>query len=251
MQGNCIIMNSMREEFITGLIKKEKEAEDVYSFYFKRPNFFNFLPGQYIKLSLDIKDPDERGVSRYFTIASSPTEHGFIMITTRIIQSSFKKTLVNLSAADKVKMRGPFGDFILYEKTNSPQIFLAGGIGITPARSIAVFLKDKKLNIKMTILASFSAVQDIVYFELLKQIESDFPQFKFVVTVTKPEGSKVKWNGEVGRIDEQKLKKYIEDINAATYYISGPRLMVEAMEGIVKNLGINPLQVKTEVFPGY
>lgn len=238
--------------FSLTFLKKEKVSADAYSFFFDRKETqFSFLPGQYIRMTLDIKNPDERGNPRFFTIASSPTEEDYVMITTRVIKSAFKKTLLDLVPGTKVKLDGPFGNFVLNEEDKNPRIFLAGGIGITPFRSMVVYAHDKKLAIPMTLFASSSRTDDTVYFDELKKVEEELLDFRYIVTVTKPEESKIKWNGETGRIDEEKLRKYTDNVSEPVYYISGPNAFVTAMHELVKGLGVDPQKIKTEVFPGY
>lgn len=121
------------KEFYLHFIKKEKIAKDTYSFYWDSTNIdLNFLPGQYVRMTLDIKNPDNRGSSRSFTIASSPLEKQHIMITTKIIQSpapdgagqsSFKKRLMMLKPQELVKFFGSMGGFILNEEEKDQRAF--------------------------------------------------------------------------------------------------------------------------------
>lgn len=233
--------------FEAKLIKKKQVSQDAHSFYFERPRDFDFIPGQYVKIVLDILNQDERGVSRFFSISSSPTEHNFITITTRIIKSSFKKTLVNLSSGDHVSIRGPHGSFTLEEEDTRPKIFLTGGIGITPFRSMSVYAHDKKIKTLITLIASFSTVEDLIFHEELNNIKNE--NFKFVVTVTHTE--QTSWNGETGRIDAEMLRKYIAKIKNSVYYIAGPESLVDAMAELVRSLGVSEENIRTENFPGY
>ncbi len=234
--------------FTTELIKKEKVSSGAYAFYFRRPDNFNFDPGQYIKMTLDIKNPDARGASRFFSIASSPTEKEYLLITTRIMQSSFKKTLQSINPGDIIQMNGPFGGFTMDEKSDKPAVFLTGGIGITPFRSMAFYAHDKNLNIKVTLLASFATSQDLVFFEELKSIAGS--NFKFIPTITHLIKGET-WKGETGRIDDQMIRRYIEKPDIPIYYIAGPQAMVDAMIKLVNSIGVLPGQIKKENFPGY
>lgn len=235
------------QNFTSRLIKKEQLTQDAYSFYFAQPPTFEFIPGQYIKMALNIDNPDDRGVSRFFTIASSPTEKNYLMITTRILESSFKKSLGKLAVGDEAQMRGPHGAFVLDEKDTRPWVYLAGGIGITPARSMMVYSKNKSLNREMILLASFSTLDELIFEHEFNSLSNE--SRKIIFTITHPENSD--WRGETGRIDSQKLKKYIRNITGSIYYISGPTTFVEAMERLVRSLGVADENIKTENFPGY
>jgi ferredoxin-NADP reductase len=233
--------------FNSKLIRKQKVSKDAFAFYFERPEDFEFLPGQYIKMTLDIDNPDERGISRFFSIASSPTEKDHILITSRIIESTFKKSLVNLKDGEAVNMRGPHGQFVLDEQETADKVFLTGGIGITPFRSMSVYARDKGFKSPITLIASFTNIDDLLFYEDLTAIISD--RFKFIVTITHPEGST--WKGETGRIDVEKINKFVRSVKESVYYIAGPESMVTAMVELVTAMGVPEIQIKKENFPGY
>jgi ferredoxin-NADP reductase len=111
----CFTMTSARIFFLSFLKKKEL-AEDVFCYFFDKKNSeFSFRAGQYVQMTLPHDDVDDRGSSRYFTLSSSPTESEYLFITTRIGQSSFKKTLFHLKPGTKVQFFGPMGAFVLPE----------------------------------------------------------------------------------------------------------------------------------------
>lgn len=208
-----------KKEYYLAFIKKEKVSKDAYSFYFNRA--FNFLPGQYIRMTLDIENPDKRGISRSFTISSSPLED-YMTVTTRIIQSSFKKKLANLVPGAKVKIFGPLGSFLFNEEDKSSRIFLGGGIGITPFHSMVTFSNAKKLAIPINLFVSFSTVDEIIFREELEEISKNNPNIKIIYTITHPEETPPeadqpladKWEGETGRISESLIKKYLLDVQS-------------------------------------
>jgi ferredoxin-NADP reductase len=241
-----------QKEFYLPFVKKEQLAKDTYSFYFDiAKRGFNFLPGQYIRMTLDVKNPDSRGNSRPFTIASSPLEKGYIMITTKVIQSSLKKKLFNLKPGENVQFFGPMGGFILDEEEKVDRVFLAGGIGITPFHSMIAYAFEKKLSIPITLLVSFSNVEDLVFYKELTDIAKKNPYIKVVYTVSHPEKPSIKWKGETGRISETLIKKYIQDIFKPQYFIVGPPAMVAAIEEVVNNMGVENKKIFIENFTGY
>lgn len=233
-------------------IRKEKISQnDTYTFYFERKNLpFTFLPGQYLRLTFPNLE-DERGNSRFFTISSSPTEEEYITITTRIIKSPFKFCLLKLQKGDSVEFRGPFGRFVLDENDKRSHIFIAGGIGITPFRSMIFYAKDKKLSIPMTLFASFSLSEDVIWKEELLELEKTIPNLKSIFTVTKHENSKVPWKGVVGRLDQNKFLKYISNPTELIYFIVGPTGLVESLKSTILELGVKDENIHIENFPGY
>ena len=277
-------MNSTPKNFQLPFIRKEKIARDIYSFYFNRlaNADFDFVAGQYIRMILNIANPDERGTSRFFTVASSPLEKQYIMITTKIIKSSFKKKLLELWPKDMVKFYGPIGGFILNEEDKHERVFLAGGIGITPFHSMITYLHAKNLSIPITLIASFSTIEDLIFYEELSDIAKENPRIKVIYTISHPEksfqnsfrhsresgnpirsfaendgfeiafeGSRKSWNCETGRITDALIKKFISNIFEPLYYIVGPPVMVAAIEDTVRKMGVANDKIFIENFTGY
>ncbi len=227
-------------------------ALDAYAFYFDRKNEdFDFLPGQYIRMMLSISNPDERGNSRLFSIVSSPLEKDYLMITTRIIQSSFKQELVKLPEGSMVKFFGPMGKFTLTEDEMEPRVFLAGGIGITPFHSMIRYVAQKNLPVSIYLFVSFSTIKELIFYKELSQIAIEKPNIKIIYTITHPKESQDNWQGEIGRISDTLIKKYVLDIQKPIYYIAGPPKMVEAMVLMVSQMGISADKIRKENFSGY
>ena len=115
------------------LIEKRNETKDIITFIFEPEKKFKWRAGQYLILSTDHKNPDNRGKMRFFTISSAPFENN-PSITTRINKinsSSFKKALTALKIGSVINAKGPDGDFVI-KNINKKYIFIAKGVGITP-----------------------------------------------------------------------------------------------------------------------
>src|SRR3989344_8974556 len=102
-------------DFQLPFFKKEQVAKDTWEFYFDRTKIpdLEFLPGQHLRLTIDLKNPDGRGNSRSLSISSSPLNKKYLTITTKILQSAFKKELVNITPGTVVNFFGPIGRFVL------------------------------------------------------------------------------------------------------------------------------------------
>jgi ferredoxin-NADP reductase len=113
-----------------------EETRSVVTFAFELEHGLEYQAGQYVTLKLaGVKDP--RGSQRPFTLSSSPTEGARLSITTKMSDSPFKARLTEISergALDEIKMRGPMGEFKF--TTARAAVMVAGGIGITPFRSM-------------------------------------------------------------------------------------------------------------------
>ncbi len=117
-------------------VRSQQESQGTHSFLFETSEALNFQAGQYLQLTLPHGDVDDRGDTRWFTISSAPHER-LLRITTRIARpsSSFKHALTGLAPGALAQAEGPAGDFT-YRDEARPAVFIAGGIGITPFRSI-------------------------------------------------------------------------------------------------------------------
>lgn len=230
-------MNSAKY-FYLNFIKKEKISKDVFVFYFNKKNSdFNFLAGQYVHIYLSVIDEKGRGNSRMFTIASSPLEKDYIFFATKRGKSLFKKTLFNLKSHTSVKFYGPSGGLVLDEARKSSYVFLAPGIGITPFRSIIKYISQKNLKISITLLASFSKKEGILFFSELTNISKSNPNIKIIYTLT--------------RINKEFINKYIKNINKHLYYIAGSPKAVLDLEEIVSGMGVSTDRIFIEDFEGY
>jgi ferredoxin-NADP reductase len=214
------------------------ETGDIKTFIFKPHHAVHPLPGQYLYYSLPHPNPDDRETNRYFTNSSAPFE-GHVSITTRISDqgSTFKKALVQLKPGDTIEAEEPDGDFIL-DSPEKPSVFIAGGIGITPFRSIILDLDHKNAPINVTLLYGYRN-DDVLFKQLFDEIASRHPEFK-VHYVIEPE-----------RITPDLIKEKIGDIKTPTFYVSGPEPMVEAFEKQLTEMGVPDNHQKQDFFPGY
>lgn len=229
------------------LIKKVEEARSTVSFYWEPEKEVAFKAGQYFYFTLPKLDfPDPRGATRHFTLSSSPTETGYIMNTTRIREESgFKKTLNALPVGTIIEGEGPNGTFLLDDSELGPHIFIAGGIGITPFRSIIKYVSDKNLSTQIFLIYSDSSEEDMPYKKELDDLSKSHPNIKIKFVFTKTEG----------RIDEDKIKSLSQnwglEIAKCTWWLCGPPPMVDAMEQIIVKLQIPFGRVRVEKFTGY
>lgn len=227
------------------LVKKTDEARATKSFYFQMSEEFVYEAGQYIYITLpELKYPDPRGETRHFTISSSPTEGKIIRITTRIREESgYKKTLDELPIGATVEGRGPQGLFVLpTQPIINNHLFLAGGIGITPFRSMIKFSLDTNLNIPINLIYSNS--------------DSDFT-FKNDLDLWQNQGNNLKidyFDSSIsGHLDSEKLKSLLAENNLkqTTFWVVGPNAFVNAMEEALAKLEVPEENIKTEKFTGY
>lgn len=230
------------------LVKKVEEAPDTVSFFWQTESKVNFAPGQYYYYTLPkLNYPDERGDTRHFTISVSPTEGELLRLTTRIRKASgYKMTLTELPIGAEISGRGPQGEFVLdsLAKNNKVNVFLAGGIGITPFRSMIKYYIDKKLSIPMYLIYSNSDSNFVFKDEIDSWTSKhDWLKVKYVNT------------SQEGRIDLSKLTSCIRnwklDIGDLHFWLVGPPTFVNALEEVLQKMDVKENQIDSEKFVGY
>ena len=174
-----------------------------------------------------------KGPIRHFTLASSPTEE-FILISTRIRDSPYKKKLDSLQIGTTVKVRGPQGKFTLHEDHSKPAIFLSGGIGVTPFRSMIKYATDKNLPIRIIMLDSNRSRENILFKNDFDKCADTNKNLKIIYTITEEQNKNGddEWKGEKGKDRHSHAEKVSEfgDIEKCIFYICGPPAMVKAMQ---------------------
>lgn len=233
------------------LIKKIEVAEGTMAFVFEKPDGFIFKAGQFGDFTLlNPKQSDDEGNTRGFSIASSPNAKE-LMFTTRMRDTAFKRTIKELPLGTEIKFDAPYGSFTLHKNTSIPAVYLTGGIGITPVRSIVLQAANDKLLHDIYLFYSNNRPEDAAFLNELIALEKENIHYKFIGTMTNMEKSNQQWNGEHGFINKEMIIKYIKDITAPIYYISGPAKMVTAMRKMLVDASVNEDNIRTEEFSGY
>lgn len=213
-----------------------KESEDVYTFLFEKEKDLTWKAGQHGLFS--ITHMTIKNAIRPFSVASAPTEN-FIKITTIIRDnpSDFKKAMLELKQGMTITMSGPVGSF--YLKDNSPSLLIAGGIGITPFRSIVKQIEveesggEKQIN-----LLYIDSRKSYIYKDELDEIANNTS-----INVTYLD-SRSDLHQEVDKFTT--LYK-----NNGKYFIAGSKSMVDSISVYLKNNNISKLNIKKDVFIGY
>ncbi|MFL6497208.1 MAG: Rieske 2Fe-2S domain-containing protein [Nitrososphaera sp.] len=260
---------------LTLLEKDRIEGTDVTSFKFSKQSDqvgeegktpLNYVAGQFAFFDIGGVYDDPKGPIRHFTISSSPTEN-FIMFSTRIRDSPYKKRLSTLEEGARVKVRGPEGQFVLHDEDYSKKsaVFLSGGIGVTPFRSMIKYATDKQLPLKITMFDSNRNRDSILFKKEFDDWANTNKNIKIVYTISEdqdphehPQQSSSptanEWRGEYGRIDKAMILKYLDinTLNKSIFYICGPPGMLKAMQSLLQdNLEIPKERIKVEEFVGY
>jgi len=165
--------------------------------------------------------------------------------------TAFKRVLKTMPLGTEVRIVGPFGSLILHQNADRPAVFLAGGIGITPFRSMLLQATEQKLPYHLILFYSNRRPEDAAFLEELEELEKENSNYRFIGTMTEMAGSNRVWRGETGYINQEMPAKYIGDLAAPIYYIAGPPALVAAMERTLSDAGVNSDDVRAEEFAGY
>jgi ferredoxin-NADP reductase len=209
----------------------------------------DFRPGQYFWVTLlDPPYDDEKGPKRHISVVTSPTERGVRGLATRIRDSAFKRSLVELSEGAEVEVEQPKGSFVLPEETDRIYVFIAGGIGITVFRSMLRYIADKGLPHRVTLVYSNRDRESTAFYDELRELEAANPNLDVVITMTEDPG----WEGETRRIDADMLRDHLgEELDSYTYLVAGPPAMVDGVAEALQGAGIPEDQVRPARFSGY
>jgi ferredoxin-NADP reductase len=221
------------------------------AFYFEKPEDFEFQAGQFVNFTLlNPGDTDLQGNTRTLSIASAPHERK-LMVAMRLRTTAFKRSLDSLPLGTELLLQGPYGWMTLPRNTARPAVLLAGGIGITPFRSLIWSEGEALSPRKILLVYSVRVPEEAAFLEELHDMEQYNKRYKLICTVTQPEKSTTHWEGEIGRISIEMLSKWIPDLTLPIYYIAGPPGMVTSVRQMLIGAGIAEEDIRAEEFCGY
>lgn len=230
------------------LIKKETIARDTMAFHFSKPEGFDFRAGQFADYTLiDPPQTDKEGDTRGFSLVQAPYEPNLIAAT-RMRDTAFKRVLRDLPLGTEVKLDAPYGDFTLHKTETTPAVFIIGGIGVTPVRSMVAQATHDKTAHRIALLHASRTPVDFPFKADFERLAQDNPNFTYVAVA---DSAPADWRGERGAITVEMVKQYVPDLARPIYYLSGPEGMVKAMRQLLVGLKVNEDNIRTEEFTGY
>jgi ferredoxin-NADP reductase len=233
-------------EYQMTLMDRQRIARDTMAFWFDtNGDRYEFRAGQHA----DFVFASESDNSRTFSLASSPLNKEPIMIAMRMRKTAFKSALKAAALGTEFIVSRPRGSFTLHRDITRPAVFLAGGIGITPIRSILQCAAQERLPHKLYLFYSNREADDAAFIEELQSMAVQNPNFTLVPTVT---GHKtLAWPHEKGYISREMLTRHLLRLNGPIYYIAGPSGMVTAMTELLDSSGVSRDDMRTEEFGDY
>jgi ferredoxin-NADP reductase len=209
----------------------------------------DFRPGQYFWVELlDPPYDDEKGARRHISVVTSPTERGILGLCTRLRDSAFKRSLVELPVGTEVEVEQPKGNFALPEDTGPHYVFVAGGIGITVFRSMLRYIDDTGEPYRVTLVYSNRDRESTAFLDELEELDARADWFRLVATMTQDSG----WGGETRRVDADMLAEVIgDDLASHRFLVAGPPAMTEGVVDALKGAGVPEERILSDGFSGY
>lgn len=231
------------------LLKREGIAEGTMAFHFSKPEGFEFRPGQFADFTLiDPAQTDAEGNVRGFSLVQAPFEPDLV-VATRMRDTAFKRVLKDLPIGTELKLDAPYGDFTLHKTESTPAVFIIGGIGVTPVRSMIAQATHDKTGHRITLLHACRTPAQLPFRSDFEQLARDNRNFTYIAIAT--DSAADDWRGERGRVDAAMIRKHVPDLARPIYYLSGPEGMVKAMRRLLMEMKVGEDNIRTEEFAGY
>ncbi len=232
------------------LVERKRIAINTADFVFTSDRPLNYKPGQYMEWTLPHTHADARGIRRYFTLASSPTESDVRLgIKFYNPSSTYKQVMLNMTSDDQVVAAHVVGDFTLPRNKSKKLVFIAGGIGVTPFRSMIKYLIDKNEKRDITLIYAADSADDIAYREIFEQARTQLGA-KVIYVYAKPTAP-LDATSRAGYVDAAAISAIVPDAAKRSFYISGSHVMVQAVKTALKHSGAKRHKIKVDYFPGY
>jgi ferredoxin-NADP reductase/Na+-translocating ferredoxin:NAD+ oxidoreductase RnfD subunit len=243
-------VSSLRRRITLTLHSSKQVSREVYEFLFEPSQPFAFQAGQYMEWTAPHAHPDSRGIRRFFTIASAPSDV-FVRLGVRlpVESSTFKDVLKNIRKNATLSATGVAGDFILPKDPAQKIAAIAGGIGITPFMSMFRQLAQDGQRRNITLIYVAASPLDFAYQEELNEIQA-----KIGLTILYlPTGFTElnNWKGPSGYLTDVLIQEKIPDFKERCWYLSGPNAMVEDYSWIIRKMGVQSRAIHKDYFPGF
>ena len=240
---------------VVTLASRREVAVRTLAFEITRPDGFQFKAGQTVDLTwINPSETDSEGDTRTFSIASAPDDPQ-LLFATRLRDTAFKRILERAPLGTALRMEGPFGNLTLHNNASRTAILIAGGIGITPFRSMVRRAAHDRLPQRILLFYANKSTESAAFFEEFEAMGKENPNFAFIPTMGNPPPS---WHGETGRISAEMLNRHLNSIASPdfhtagpVYYVAGPPAMVTGIRNVLNNAGIDDDDIRSEEFSGY
>ncbi len=201
------------------------------------PDGITIKAGQYVQFVVpEYEDLDEE-VYRAYSVASPPGDATHVELEIRLVPGGICTTYVHehLKEGDEVTINGPYGEFYLRD-SDSPIIFIAGGSGMAPIKSILLDMEKTQNPRAAQYFFGARSKRDLFLLEEMKALQSSIPNFTFVPALSEPLAEDA-WEGEIGLITDV-VRKNVSDGHTSEAYLCGSPGMIDACIKVLTELGV-------------
>jgi glycine betaine catabolism B len=202
-----------------------------------------FRAGQYVNWEVTIGNVK---TGRAFSISSPPHQRGFYELTVRRMEPGFVSAYLmdTVKAGDEFQISGPAGFFYHEPLTDGKDlVFIAGGSGVTPFRSIIREVTERSLDMNIRLIYGTRITGDVIFGEELAGITDRHKNIRCELVVSEPQPG---YKGMTGFITGDVIKKCVGDVKGKTFYLCGPELMYRFVEPELTKLGVPGRRIKKE-----
>jgi len=220
-----------------------EETDDTWSVWMQPVghNGLKFEAGQFIWITLG--DSPFSLQQHPFTISSAPGQKK-IRLTIKEL-GDFTSQIDTLEAGSLAFIEGPYGNFTLDAGSSTHNVFIVGGIGITPTMSILQDLKRRGDQRETTVIYGTPSKELTPFYEELKKLSAEINLSLIHVFEKAPDS----WKGETGFITEEIMRRNLpENISDCEYFVCGPPLMMDVVESTLREWGVPVHRVHSERF---
>jgi ferredoxin-NADP reductase len=226
-------------------VRIERQTHDCVSLRFRAAgtDLLGIKPGQFLTFDWLL---DGQKLARSYSVASSPTQTGFVEIAVKQQPGGCVSHFLNAQASVglTVEARGPFGQFCFDPNKHKSIVLFAGGSGITPILSILRYIDDRCLDTRAVLFFSVRTGQDIIFEHELERLGARLPLVKLVIVPTRRD------NGEVRHLSREQIVWELDELRSHTFFLCGPDAFMEHVRGILQSLDVDSSRILQERFGG-
>ena len=225
-------------EYVATVSSIEDVTHDIKEVFFSIQDEISFRAGQYVQLVVPAYGDIREETMRAYSMSSQPSVKNGVELLIRLVPNGIVTTYVHkmLKVGDRIRILGPFGDFFLRD-TDSDIIFIAGGSGMAPIKSILLDMMEKGVERKAYYFFGARSKRDLFYLDEMKEIESKMPNFHFIPALSDPQ-QEDNWQGEVGLITDvvdRYLSEQGDDVAREGYLCGSPGMINACIDVLTKH----------------
>ena len=208
---------------------------------------FMWSAGQYIAVHFDRRG--RKTPVRCFSIVGDPTDKNTIAVAIKKT-GKFTQALNNIQPGQIVYVQGPFGDFLLPERVDTPLVFFAGGIGITPFISMLLDLSKLRESNPVELYYSCRSQEYVAFKDILQKIAEAKPNIRVTILLKNgelPSSKNITYSR--GEIEKQLVDQIVSQNRSNTdYYLCGPASFMNSISSELLRCGVYEDNIIIEAF---